>query len=965
MSAAPAKPARRRVHRDNEEGRFSASNDRVSDRESKSHSRPTEERDRGGTTTPPRGRDENSNADNKGPEKKEVGFKEPSKSPQRGPTSPNKAPRKAPKPTAKNDSLDTHTAKKSEAEEKDEIYTRSTAAPPNAGMLLAINTSLFEGWFGYRTRTQMTNGNHVPPYNIRGNPATVWALSLSIKSILADTTGLVKPAIKVHAVYKDSGMYVKSLRMPAAPPVSTAHVALNDVNAVRPSWNEDLLIAANYADVVNDNVVLLFELLDLRPSLRISHGSHPPRNAKRIAWAYLLPVNEGRLNVGICQDWKNTTKSSAGRGGRNDKPSRGGIAGAGASDTTGAEEKGKQTEEEKEEDAAAQEHIRNKKLKLQLFASVEDDGMIGAMQRSFMGWPAPKTEAMDRFGKCTSYPDGIPSVYMQWRRQNYESIDKGQLSLVAAPQETEFTAGLGGVVTTTAVHGDGTPQKRKSLGEGSVEGMPVAEAELARHENKAFTKAKTFAIKRLRGPTEPCSCPDKLLHRLEVGPDGAMTIQYSHSGHLLAIAAKTANVPAPYTGDLSSSSILGESYSLRLVDTDTGEEVWSQTIAHHGVIYSISWSLDNSYLVTASGDGTVKVWDVNCLLQSDHKDADEEESDVPYCLYSHVSSPPAYMYSAIFQEYAAAPKGNKPNVVNGVQILDEYLLKKSRNELPKVIAGGSDGRIRVWDGGEFKGYISIDGEEDLGVDESAPAAHNNARVHSLAIDSRSRYLISGDSLGNLFVWRSDSHDWYQLLRRFKQDVPPVDHDEAERAQLMQSTGVQSLCMHPDKTKSQLLVLNQMPSNLKVYSTSTYKPLTTCNGFGAGQVAPRTKASSKPNASANGSVFSKATFSPDGRYAVAGMSSSNNVANDGHYNLKFWEAKHGSINTTALSEINLPYPVRSISWHPSQHCVAVAMVGHGAAVAVYCGERESTELAIGRRAETELDDLLQTEAEKTQ
>ena len=36
----------------------------------------------------------------------------------------------------------------------------------------------------------------------------------------------------------------------------------------------------------------------------------------------------------------------------------------------------------------------------------------------------------------------------------------------------------------------------------------------------------------------------------------------------------------------------------------------------------------------------------------------------------------------------------------------------------------------------------------------------------------------------------------------------------------------------------------------------------------------------------------------------------------------------------------PFPIRSISWHPTQHLLAIAMVGHGAAVAVYAGDKEN-------------------------
>lgn len=43
----------------------------------------------------------------------------------------------------------------------------------------------------------------------------------------------------------------------------------------------------------------------------------------------------------------------------------------------------------------------------------------------------------------------------------------------------------------------------------------------------------------------------------------------------------------------------------------------------------------------------------------------------------------------------------------------------------------------------------------------------------------------------------------------------------------------------------------------------------------------------------------------------------------------------------------PYPIRSLSWHPTQHLLAVAMVGHGAAVVVYSGDRENADKAVER------------------
>ena len=57
-----------------------------------------------------------------------------------------------------------------------------------------------------------------------------------------------------------------------------------------------------------------------------------------------------------------------------------------------------------------------------------------------------------------------------------------------------------------------------------------------------IAKLRTALLKRTRGNREPCVVPDKLLQRVDTGPEGALVVSFSHSGHILAIAAKT-NAP--------------------------------------------------------------------------------------------------------------------------------------------------------------------------------------------------------------------------------------------------------------------------------------------------------------------------------------------------------------------------------------------------------------------------------------
>ena len=114
-----------------------------------------------------------------------------------------------------------------------------------------------------------------------------------------------------------------------------------------------------------------------------------------------------------------------------------------------------------------------------------------------------------------------------------------------------------------------------------------------------------------------------------------------------------------------------------------------------------------------------------------------------------------------------------------------------------------------------------------------------------------------------------------------------------------------------------------------------------------------------------SVFSRATLSADGRLVACGTTNtyetyhtdqylhrclSNRIlelcsiqictsdtlylsfppcfyfrADRGCSRIRFWDSQTGHTVPSSLSDLLLPYPVRSISWHPTQHMMAVAMV----------------------------------------
>ena len=127
-------------------------------------------------------------------------------------------------------------------------------------------------------------------------------LACVVENVLAGAafvTGLVRPKVRVHCVYIDSGFYIKGVGMPPAPPCLTGPCPLTQPSAM-PYWRETLPISAPFTEAVSPNTLLLFELLDDRPSLKPNKSGTKHRAHKRIAWSYLLPVgSRGRLTLGL------------------------------------------------------------------------------------------------------------------------------------------------------------------------------------------------------------------------------------------------------------------------------------------------------------------------------------------------------------------------------------------------------------------------------------------------------------------------------------------------------------------------------------------------------------------------------------------------------------------------------------------------------------------------------------------
>ncbi len=797
--------------------------------------------------------------------------------------------------------------------------TREVFSPPIVKFPLSlVNRTL---WFniGYRMEQyQRSQGlNKLKLYSREDSDGYVVGFNIiSIPDCCTEIMQMVRPFVRIHIVNINSGMYVKSVRKFAAKTASTWSFLLNDPQS-SPVWNQELLIDTNYEDVVHEDTLVLFEVLDQKPSINVKREMKAA--AKRVAWGFLLPIstNNKTINFGINSAWvKNDTQR-------------------GVSGTTGNVDDGTTQTHEKYSS-----NSHDKLLHIQLYRFKHHENIVGNLQRQVLNWTKGDKYSSGASRDDPSYPDGVPEVYIQWRKQQRSIIKGCTLKLAVGPRESSdnvHNVAIGETVITGNVVS--SPQRAISMT------MPTTE-----EMSKDINKVRTAILKRSRVGKEPCVIPDRLLHRLEVGPEGAMVVAFSHIGHLLAVASKSTTLTPPFSDQISLISNPNIIYGLHLFDVDMGTEVWFESIAHHGVIYDIKWSEDDCHLLTCSGDGTVKVWDVSSFNISSHNKNNADGTlpsprgvSLMQQLYLHsqqaqqdgkapggalvqtlTTTPPLFIYCAIFQEYGTSSDSSTRSAA-----------------LPKIITGASDGRLRVYNNGSHVGNIRISDDAD-----DFPPHEGN--VNAVTIDQRSKYLVTSDSAGEIFVWRLDSRGWYQLLRKLKREL---DYGATSpRSKSMNSgqypgvSGVISLKMHPDKFKGQLLAYS-MPSSLKLYSMSTYRCVSTCAGAGINSIS---------------SIFSRAEISADGNYAVCGGSSKFNKHT---YSLRFWESSTGHTVPSALSEIEFPYPIRSVAWHPRQHMLAVSMVGQGAAVVIYCAERDTSDKMITKKVNAAIVEIANLKKDK--
>ncbi|XP_047714571.1 jouberin isoform X2 [Prionailurus viverrinus] len=189
-------------------------------------------------------------------------------------------------------------------------------------------------------------------------------------------------------------------------------------------------------------------------------------------------------------------------------------------------------------------------------------------------------------------------------------------------------------------------------------------------------------VKWKRLPGQACRIPNKHLFSLNAGERGCFCLAFSHNGRILAAACAGR-----------------DGYPIILYEIPSGRFM-RELCGHLNIIYDLCWSHDDRYILTASSDGTARIW------------KNEINSTTTFRVLPH----PSFVYTAKFHP-----------AVKEV-----------------VVTGCYDSVIRIW---------KVDMREDPAVLIRQFDTHRSF-INSLCFDVEGHHMYSGDCTGVIVVWNT-------------------------------------------------------------------------------------------------------------------------------------------------------------------------------------------------------------------
>ncbi|XP_061479908.1 jouberin isoform X2 [Rhineura floridana] len=256
-------------------------------------------------------------------------------------------------------------------------------------------------------------------------------------------------------------------------------------------------------------------------------------------------------------------------------------------------------------------------------------------------------------------------------------------------------------------------------------------------------KEEPFKWSRL--PGQVCRIPNKHLFSLRAGDMGCFCIHFSEDGRTLAAGCAGR-----------------DGYPIILYEIPSGQKL-VEFYGHLNIVYDLCWSKDNQYLLTASSDGTARMWEIKAQATSAVK------------VFPH----PSFVYTAKYHPVA------------------EYI----------VVTGCYDSVIRVWNANvkEIHGQLLQEFDGHRGF------------INTFCFDAEGFHMFSGDSTGLIIIWNT-------FVKGNSQS--PVQHwgiDKEIKDDDFKGTAINHLEVHPNGRR---LLIHAKDStvrimDLRIFATKKY------------------------------------------------------------------------------------------------------------------------------------------------
>ena len=222
----------------------------------------------------------------------------------------------------------------------------------------------------------------------------------------------------------------------------------------------------------------------------------------------------------------------------------------------------------------------------------------------------------------------------------------------------------------------------------------------------------------------------KFLRKLDTEELGAFRIKFSNDGEHLAAAC---------TYDNSRTII-------KIFKTTTGELLMKLN-GHHDIIHELTWSQYDNILVSASGDGSVKVWNVTDRDEDIPDKLSNLENDKYFYLWELIH--PSYVYSAKF--YKEEEKASNPYKILTTICYDQTIRfwMIVINDRGEYLYNSCIKTIHMLNIDNMK-KVFIENKIDMDFLQN-PTINQYVHPNWLTFDKNGKMII-GDSIGLIRMW---------------------------------------------------------------------------------------------------------------------------------------------------------------------------------------------------------------------